>query len=67
MKLVDPAEVRRILSNLSSMPGHTTTTDRATARELVSHEFVFCGGLVRRILVKHLGVGVYKVYTEGDE
>ena len=63
-KQIDVVEEMRILSNLGSMPGHTTTVDRAMAKALVFHETVFCGGYLRNIRAKHLGVGVYKIYTE---
>lgn len=63
---VDQSEVSRILSNLSSMPGHTTTGNKALAAELVGHDFLFCNGELRYIRAKHLGAGVYRIYTEED-
>lgn len=63
MKSADPSEVSRHLGNLSSIPGWNLTTDRATARAVLEHEWVFCRGDRRDIRVTHLGLGVYKVYT----
>jgi hypothetical protein len=57
-------EVARHLSNLSSVPGWNLTTDKVTARALLAHEWVFCQGDMRDICVRHLGLGVYKVWTE---
>lgn len=61
---VDPKEVARYLHNFSSMPSWNGTVNQATARELLKHECVFCRGDIRDIRTKHLGLGVYKVYTE---
>jgi len=61
--MVDMGEEHRHLSNFSSMPEWHTTADRSMAKALVSHETVFCNGLLRYIRCKHLGAGVYKVYT----
>ncbi len=64
-KLVaDSLEVSRILGNLSSMPGWNTTTDKATAKKVLESEWVFCNGDMRDIRVKHLGLGVYKIFSE---
>lgn len=57
-------EVNRILNNLSSFALSNTTCDKATAKAVLEHEYVFCRGDMRDIRVKHLGVGVYKVYSE---
>ena len=57
------SEYQRILSNLSSMALFNTTTDKVTARKVLESEFVICQGVIRFIQVKHLGLGVYKVYT----
>lgn len=54
----------RVLSNLASMPAYNTTTDKATAKSLLESESVFCNGDLRRIRVKSLGLGVYKVWSE---
>lgn len=61
---VNPREVSRLLNCLSGIPLFTTTTDKATARKVLESEFVFCNGLMRDIKVKHLGVGVYKLYSK---
>lgn len=56
-------EVHRIMSFLCSMAAATSTTDRKTAKEILMSETLFCNGELREIKVKHLGVGVYKVFT----
>lgn len=63
-KSVDLAEVSRHLHNFSTMPDWSFTTNRATAKKMLESEWVFCNGDMRDIKVKHLGLGVYKVYTE---
>jgi len=60
----DAAEVSRFQHNLASMPGWNGTTNRAVAKALLETEWLFCRGDIRDIRVKHLGLGVYKVYTE---
>ena len=55
------AEVSRILGNMSTCPGFTTTTDRATAKRVLESDFVFCQGELCDITVKHRGLGVYAV------
>ncbi len=60
----DAAEVTRIFHNLCVMPSWSTTTNRATAKRVLESEWVFCNGDMRDIRVKHLGLGVYKVYSE---
>ena len=64
MKGVDETEVSRHLNHASVMPGWNATMNRATAKRLLESEWVFCNGDMRDIRVKHLGLGVYKVYTE---
>ena len=61
---VNQQEVSRLLNCLSGMALFTTTTDKTTARKVLESEFVFCNGLIRNIKVKHLGVGIYKLYSE---
>ena len=63
-KPADPAEVSRWLHNLASFPGWSGTTDRATAKALLESEWLFCHGDMRDIRVKHMGLGVYRVWTE---
>ena len=60
----DAAKVHDILCTMSSLPLWNTTTDKATAKAVLETEFVFCYGEIRDIRVKHLGIGVYKVFTE---
>ena len=60
----DAAEVTRTLHNMAVMPGWNTTANRAVARRLLESEWLFCNGDIRDIRVTHLGLGVYKVYTE---
>ena len=64
MKLVNKDDVRRFLGNASTNPNWNTTTDKATAKKVLEHEWVFCNGLIRDICVKYLGLGVYKIYTQ---
>ena len=62
-KTADAQEVSRTLHNLSVYRDWNTTVDRATAKALLEYEWVFCNGYMRDIRVKHLGLGVYKVFT----
>lgn len=68
--IVDPTEVtrqqeaHRHMHNLCSMATYSATMDKATAKQLLQVEWVFCHGEARNIKVKHLGLGVYKVYSE---
>lgn len=57
-------EYQRILNNLSSVPEYHITTDKITAKKLLESESVFCNGDLRNIKVKHLGLGVYKVFSK---
>lgn len=59
----DTAEVSRYLNNFSVMPDWNGTVNKATAKALLYHEWVFCNGIIRDIRSKHLGCGVYKVFT----
>ena len=52
------------LNNLASSPLYAATTDKKTAKALLEHDTVFCRGDLRRIMVKHRGLGVYSVFTE---
>ncbi len=61
MTPADSAEVTRHLHNLSVIPGWNTTTTKEIATELLKSEWVFCNGYMRDIVVKHLGLGVYRV------
>jgi hypothetical protein len=63
-QIANDSEVSRYLNNFSVIPGWNGTVDRATAKKLLMSEFVFCNGDVRGIRAKHIGCGVYKVYTE---
>ena len=65
MNSTQSQEAARILENLSSMAGFNTTTDKATARAVIEHQWIFCHGEIRDIRTKHLGVGVYKIFSEG--
>lgn len=60
----ESAEVTRWLNNLSVMPSWNGTTSKAVAKSLLEPEWVFCNGDIRDVRVKHLGLGVYKVWTE---
>jgi hypothetical protein len=57
-------EVTRFLHNFSTCPGWNGTVDKPTAKKLLESEWVFCNGTMRDIRAKHLGLGVYKVFTE---
>ncbi len=59
----DIANLQTYMNNMASMPSWSTTTDRATAQALLKYEWIFCRSDRRDIRVKHLGLGVYKVYT----
>jgi hypothetical protein len=61
---VDDSEVTRYLHNFSVCPGWNGTVSKAIAKRLLESEWVFCNGDMRDIRAKHLGCGVYKVYTE---
>jgi hypothetical protein len=52
------------LCNLAASPLCVAITDKKTAKTLLEQDTVFCRGDLRRIVVKHLGLGVYKVSTE---
>jgi len=58
------SEVSRHLHNFSVNPGWTSTTSKDVAKGLLESEWVFCNGRMRDIRAKHLGLGVYKVFTE---
>lgn len=60
----ESAEVNHLIQFFSGFAIGTTTTTKRIAHGLLQHEFVFCRGDMRDFRVKHLGVGVYKVWTE---
>lgn len=62
--VANDTEVSRCLHNFSVFAGWNTTTDKATAKKLLESEWVFCNGDMRDIRTKHLGLGIYRVYTE---
>lgn len=64
MKTENESEITRHLHNFSVMPGWNSTANKEVARKLLESEWVFCNGDMRDIRVKHMGLGVYKVYTE---
>lgn len=57
-------EVHRLLNVFSSFASATSTVGPDVAEALLKQEFVFCHGDIRDIRTKHLGLRVYKVYTE---
>jgi hypothetical protein len=63
-KPFDQAEYEYCLRGLSSMPAWNTTTTKEVARKLLKSELIVCNGDIRDVKVKHLGLGVYKVYSE---
>ncbi len=56
--------VHEHLNNFASSPLCVAITDKKTAKALLEQDTVFCRGDLRRIVVKHRGLGVYKVFTE---
>ena len=64
MKTTDEAEINRHITNFSVAERYSVIGTKAVAKRLLETEFVFCNGDMRDIRVKHLGLGVYKVYTE---
>lgn len=56
--------VHEHLNNLATSPLCVAITDKKTAKALLEQDTVFCCGDLRRIVVKHRGLGVYKVFTE---
>lgn len=63
-KQADPARVSQIINFLCGMPGGHTTDNLATAKAVLEHDTIFCNGLLRQIRTKHLGCGVYRIFTE---
>ena len=67
MKTANLSEVRRIRCNLSSMEAYRTETDRPTAKAILMDGFVICNGYNRNVRTKHLGCGVYEVFSVAQE
>jgi hypothetical protein len=65
-KEINHSEYSRHLNNLSVCPDWNTTVDKTMAKALLESDFVFCNGLIRYIRSKHLGCGVYRIYTEAQ-
>jgi hypothetical protein len=59
-------ERRRVISFLASMPAAHSTVTKEDAKEIMldTGGTLFCNGLLRNIVIKSIGAGVYKIWTE---